>query len=100
MKNIILNLKIIWTNFSRILMSFLFINVGNFFGNKAHASMELSCYITGPSEDVNNASNFNVGNVFIIFVPIVIIAIAVISIIIRHKNKKKEKKNKDKKEDI
>lgn len=96
MKKLILKLKIIMTNISRIIMSFLFVNLGSLFQNKVQASIEPTCYIAGPSVDEKVVSNsINLQKVFIIAVPIVLV-IALVSFIIikRKKSKKKEKDNK------
>lgn len=96
MKKLILKLKIIMTNISRIIMSFLFVNLGFLFQNNVQASMEPTCYIAGPSVDEKVVSNsINLQKVFIIAVPIVLV-IALVSFIIikKKKSKKKEKENK------
>lgn len=97
MKKLILKLKIIMTNISRIIMSFLFVNLGPLFQNNVQASIEPSCYIAGPSVDEKVVSNsINLQKVFIIAVPIVLV-IALVSFIIikKKKSKKKEKENKE-----
>ena len=96
MKKLILKLKIIMTNISRIIMSFLFVNLGSLFQNNVQASIEPSCYVAGPSVDEKVVSNsINLQKVFIIAVPIVLV-IALVSFIIikKKKSKKKEKENK------
>lgn len=100
MKKLILKLKIIMTNISRIIMSFLFVNLGVLFQNNVQAnvqvSMEPTCYVAGPSVDEKVVSNsINLQKVFIIVVPIVLV-IALVSFIIikKKKSKKKEKENK------
>ena len=96
MKKLILRLKIIITNISRIIMSFLFVNLGSLFQNNVQASIEPTCYIAGPSVDEKVVSNsINLEKVFIIAVPIVLV-IAIVSFIIikKKKSKKKEKETK------
>lgn len=96
MKKFVLKLKIITTNISRIIMSFLFVNLGSLFQNSVQASIEPTCYIAGPSVDEKVVStSVNLEKVFIIAVPIVLV-IALVSFIIikRKKSKKKEKDNK------
>ena len=96
MKKFILKFKITMTNISRIIMSFLFVNLGYLFQNNVQASIEPTCYIAGPSTDEKVVSNsINLQKVFIIAVPIVLV-IAIVSFIIikKKKSKTKEKDNK------
>lgn len=95
MKKLILKSKIIMTNISRVIMSFLFVNLGSLFQNSVQASVEPTCYIAGPTLDEKVSSSFSLEKVFIIAVPIVLV-IALVSFIIikRKKSKKKEKDNK------
>ena len=97
MKKIILKFKIIITNISRVIISFLFVNLSSFFQNGVQAtSMEPTCYIAGPSVDEKVVSNsINLQKVFIIAAPIVLV-IALVSFIIikKKKDKKSEKENK------
>ena len=99
-----LKFKIAMTNISRVIMSFLFVNVGYLFQNSVLAvknpnreltpadltGKELSCYIAGPPR-------FEL-NVFIIAVPIVLVIAVVSFIIIKKKKSKKNKKEEEKKE--
>lgn len=97
MKKLILKLKIIMTNISRIIMSFLFVNLGSVFQNSVHASIDPTCYIAGPTDGAKvNSTSVSLEKVFIIAVPIVLV-IALVSFIIikRKKSKKKEKDNKE-----
>ncbi len=101
MKNV--KLKVVLTNISRIITSFLFINLGSLihskYVNAASARMEPSCYLVGPTDSHYNNSVSEAGkqiigtdNVFIILVPIAIIVIIVGIVIYKcKKNKKKEK---------
>ena len=105
MKKRFLKLKIIMTNISRVIMSFLFVNVGYLFRNSVLA-VEPTCYDVGPSVRAEvtcyaagpSASNsINLEKVFIIVVPIVLV-IAVVSYIIIKKKKSKKKKEEVNKE--
>ena len=97
MKKRFLKLKIAMTNISRIIMSFLFVNVGYLFQNSVQAvknpnykltpadltGQEPSCYIAGlPRFELN---------VFIISVPIVLVIALVLFIIVKKKKSKKKK---------
>lgn len=96
MKKQSLKLRIIMTNISRIIMSFLFVNLVALFQNNVQASMEPTCYIAGPSVDGKVVSNsINLQKVFIVAVPIVLV-VAIVSFIIikKKKSKKNEKENK------
>ncbi len=94
MKKLALKLKIIMTNISRIIMSFLFVNLGALFQNNAQASIEVTCYMAGPSVDKKIVSNsINLEKVFIIVVPIVLVIAIVSFIIIKKKKSKEEKKD-------
>lgn len=96
MRKVILKFKIIMTNISRIIMSFLFVNLGYLFQNNVQASIEPTCYIAGPSSDEKVVSNsIKLQKIFIIAVPVVLVILLVSFIIIkRKKSKKKEKENK------
>lgn len=110
MKNIKLRIKIVLTNISRIIISFLFINLGNLFKNSLYVQASeysyenISCYFAGPSYNniINengkngNLNKLDISHVFIIIVPIVVIIVITAIIIIKHKNKKKDKKYNDK----
>lgn len=96
MKKLILKFKITMTNISRIITSFLFVNLGYLFQNNVQASIEPTCYIAGPSADEKVVSNsINLQKVFIVAVPIVLV-VAIVSFIIikKKKSKKNEKENK------
>ena len=89
MKKRFLKLKIIMTNISRVIMSFLFVNVGYLFRNTVLAIKasdtfiaEPTCYDVGPSA----SNSINLEKVFIIVVPIVLV-IAVVSYIIIKENR-------------
>ncbi len=117
MKKRFLKFKIAMTNISRIIMSFLFVNVGYLFQNSVQATdnlVQTTCYSTAPStsNSINteftpyitcysagpSASNsINLEKVFIIVVPIVLV-IAVVSYIIIKKKKSKKKKEEVNKE--
>ncbi len=100
MKKLILKLKIIMTNISRIIMSFLFINLNFSLSNKVLGAtigdvtqLQITCYDTGPRETLST-NTFTLKNVLIILVPAAIIIGVIISIVKRRKNKsKKEKKD-------
>lgn len=100
MKKLILKLKIIMTNISRIIMSFLFINLNFSLANKVLGAtigdvtqLQITCYDTGPRETLST-NTFTLKNVLIILVPAAIIIGVIISIVKRRKNKsKKEKKD-------
>ena len=98
MKKLILRLKIIITNISRIIMSFLFINLNFSLANKVFGvslkdidSMQITCYDAGPSEIVST-NTFTLKNVLIILVPVAIIIGVIILIVKKKKNKSKEEK--------
>ena len=89
MKRLILKLRIVFTNISRVIMSLLFVNLGTLLRYNVYAS-EPSCYFTVPTVEKNNSEN-----VIFIVVPIVLIIIlisAIISIIILKNKKKKDEK--------
>ena len=103
MKKRFLKLKIAMTNISRIIMSFLFVNLGYLFRNTVLAIKasdttvinEPTCYSTAPYATAPSASNsINLEKVFIIVVPIVLV-IAVVSYIIIKKKKSKKKKEEE-----
>lgn len=89
-----LKLKILFTNIRRIIMSILFINVGNFFNNKVKGieKVEITCYDAGPTEPLitcyglpapeisiwNKIVDFLEENIFVLLVPIVLIIITII----------------------
>lgn len=91
MRKIRLKLKIIMTNLSRIIMSFLFVNLGSLFQNGVQASTDPTCYWVGPTVD-KKVSDFSWDKVFIILVPIVIVITLISFIIIKRKKKKAKKK--------
>lgn len=100
MKKLILKLKIIMTNISRIIMSFLFINLNFSLANKVLGAtigdvtqLQITCYDTGPRETLST-NTFTLKNVLIILVPAAIIIGVIILIVKKRKNKsKKEKKD-------
>ena len=100
MKELILKLRIIMTNISRIIMSFLFINLNFSLANKVLGAtigdvtqLQITCYDTGPRETLST-NTFTLKNVLIILVPAAIIIGVIILIVKRRKNKsKKEKKD-------
>ena len=104
MKKRFLKFKIIMTNISRIIMSFLFVNVGYLFQNSVLAvvirpeDIEPSCYLAGPSSEPELSSYISLEKVFIIAVPIVLVIAVVSFIIIKKKKSKKNKKEEEKKE--
>lgn len=93
MKKLALKLKIIITNISRIIMSFLFINLNFSLNNKALGAsiknMDVTCYDTFPAEQ---SETFTFKNVLIILVPVAIIIGTIILIVKRKKKKSKEEK--------
>lgn len=96
MKKILLKTRILLTNISRVIMSFLFINLNFSLANKVlgvslNKSMEITCYGAGPSE-ISSTNAFTLKNVFIILVPVVIIIETIILIVKTKKNKSKEEK--------
>lgn len=100
MKKVVLKLKIIMTNIARVIMSFLFVNLGSFFQNGVQASqrtIEPTCYIAGHSVDEKVvSSSVNLEKVFIIAVPIILVIVLISFVIIKiKKSKKKEKDNKE-----
>lgn len=98
MKKILLKTRIVLTNVSRVIMSFLFINLNFSLANKVFGvslnnidSLQITCYDAGPSEIVST-NTFTLKNVLIILVPVAIIIGAIILIVNRKKNKSKEEK--------
>ena len=100
MKKLILKIKILLTNISRITMSFLFINLNFFYTNRVFGVVrpedfgEPTCYDVGPTTGDKIEMIFE--DVLIILVPIAIVV--GIIIIKRKKNKSKEEKEDDKKD--
>ena len=100
MKKILLKTRIVLTNISRVIMSFLFINLNFSLANKVLGTtieevpqVEMICYGAGPRETLST-NTFTLKNVLIILVPVAIIIGVIISIVKRRKNKsKKEKKD-------
>ena len=94
MKKIFLKIRIIMTNISRIIMSFLFINLSSLFQNNAQATntnvnepIIITCYDAGsPNTKEALVDSMNLEKVFIIAVPVVIV-IALVSLIIIKKKK-------------
>lgn len=100
MKKRFLKLKIAMTNISRVIMSFLFVNVGYLFQNSVLAIKasdivaEPTCYAAGPSAP----GAINLKKVFIIAVPIVLVIAVVLFIIVKKKKSKKKKEEEVNKE--
>ena len=86
MKKILLKTRIVLTNISRVIMSFLFINLNFSLANKVFGvsidSMQITCYGAEPSEIVST-NTFTLKNVLIILVPVAIIIGAIILIVKR-----------------
>lgn len=115
MKKVLLKFKILLTNVSRIIYSFLFINVGNLFWkiSKVDAvtlnemkekidSMPVTCYAApAPGYEIEKNLNIferffsNSSNVFIVLVPVVLVVLFIIYIRVK---KKKDKKDDNKEE--
>lgn len=101
MKKIFLKIRIIMTNISRIIMSFLFINLSSLFQNNAKATntnvnepIIITCYDAGPQNTKESlVDSMNLEKVFIIAVPVVIVIALISLIIIKKKKSKKEKKD-------
>ena len=79
MKKILLKTRIALTNISRVIMSFLFINLNFSLANKVFGvsvrdidPVRITCYDVGPSEIVST-NTFTLKNVLIILVPVAII---------------------------
>ena len=89
------------TNISRIIMSFLFINLSSLFQNNAQATntnvnepIIITCYDAGPTNTKEVlVDSMNLEKVFIIAVPVVIVIALISLIIIKKKKSKKEKKD-------
>lgn len=104
MKKMLLKIRILLTNLSRVIMSFLFINLNFSFANKVFGvslkdieSMQITCYDAGPSEIVST-NTFTLKNVLIILVPVAIIIGVIILIVKKKKSKSKEEKKNAKKD--
>jgi hypothetical protein len=107
MKKLILKIKILLTNISRIIMSFLFINLNFSFLNKAFADIDptnatlsstftqVDCYSAATQKSVGDVV-LEYKSVFIILVPI---AIIVGIVIIKCKKYKKNSKAKGERKD-
>lgn len=101
MKKIFFKIRIIMTNISRIIMSFLFINLSSLFQNNAQATntnvnepIIITCYDAGPPNTKEAlVDSMNLEKVFIIAVPVVIVIALISLIIIKKKKSKKEKKD-------
>lgn len=98
MKKILLKTRIVLTNISRVIMSFLFINLNFSLANKVLGAtigdvtqLQITCYGTGPRGTVST-NTFTLKNVLIILVPAAIIIGTIILIVKRRKNKSKEGK--------
>lgn len=101
MKKMLLKIRILLTNISRVIMSFLFINLNFSYVNRVLGenvtviSPVVTCYYSGPSEKVNT---FTLKNVLIILVPVAVI-IGVIILIVKKKKSKSKEEKKDAKKD-
>lgn len=101
MKKILLKIRIVLTNISRVIMSFLFINLNFSYINRVlgvsitDISPQITCYDVGPSIETSNTLTLK--NVLIILVPVVIVIGAVILIVKKKKSKSKEEKKDAKK---
>lgn len=91
MKKSLLKTRIVLTNISRIIMSFLFINLNFSLANKVLGAtigdvtqLQITCYGTGPRETLST-NTFTLKNVLIILVPVAIIIGAIILIVKRRK---------------
>lgn len=98
MKKLLLKTRIVLTNISRVIMSFLFINLNFSLANKVFGvsikdiePTQITCYDAGPSEIVSTKT-FTLKNVLIILVPVAIIIGVIIFIVKKKKNKSKEEK--------
>ena len=107
MKKLILKLKIIMTNISRIIMSFLFVSlnfsyVNRVFGvSKTNTPLEITCYDVAGYDvgtSIETSNTLTLKNVLIILVPVVIIIGAIILIVKKKKSKSKEEKKNAKKD--
>ncbi len=102
MKKMLLKLKILLTNISRVIMSFLFINLNFSYINKVFGvsvsdmSTQMTCYDTSPMIQTENTLTLK--NILIILVPVIIVVVAVVLIVKNKKSKSKEKKEESKEE--
>lgn len=97
--------KIFMTNISRIIMSFLFVNLNWFLNTKvlkvsaAEDALVSTCYVAGPSSKSPTIGE-QFSNIFIIVAPIIIILIIVLIIVHKHRKNKKKDNIKENKEDV
>ena len=110
MKKLKLKLRIIMTNISRILWSFLFINLylsyvnkkpvlsANAIDTKTLVNFNLeTCYDAGYTTSTMDPDTITIKNVLIILIPVVII-IGIAVLIIRNRIKKPKERNKENKD--
>lgn len=98
MKKLLLKTRIVLTNISRVIISFLFINLNFSLADKVFGvslkdidSIQTTCYGVEASEIVST-NTFTLKNVLIILVPVAIIIGIIILIVRKKKNKSKEEK--------
>lgn len=98
MDKVLFKIKIFLTNVSRIIMSFLFVNLNFGYINKVAGAVwdpnSITCYDTAPQP----TNTLTLKHIFIILVPLAIIIGFVILMIKKKKSKSKEEK-KDAKKD-
>ena len=99
MKKVILRIRILLTNISRVIMSFLFINlnfsyVNKVFGVSTAPRVQVTCYAAGPQENDTLA----LSNVLIFLVPVIIVIGTIVLIVKKKKNNAKEENKDDKKD--
>ena len=110
MKKLKLKLKIIITNISRIVWSFLFINLHLSYFNRIPVVRayeidpnDITCYYAGPPKRLENttntigSNNITMKNVLIILVPVAIV-IGIAVLIVKAKTKKQKEEKKEEKE--
>ena len=98
MKKILLKTRIVLTNISRIIMSFLFINLKFSLANEVFgvylkdfdSVQQPTCYEAAPK--IVSTNTFTLKNVLIILVPVAIIIGVIILIVKKKKSKSKEEK--------
>lgn len=97
MKKMLLKIRILLTNISRIIMSFMFINLNFSYANRVlgvsinDLDIQMTCYDVGPP--IESANTLTLKNILIILVPVAIIIGAVILIVKKKSKSKEEKKN-------
>lgn len=100
MKKILLKIRILLTNISRVIMSFLFIDLNLSYINRVFGvsttdiSPQITCYEVIP---IKTSNTLTLKNVLIILVPVVIVIGAIILIVKKKKGKSKEEKKNVKK---